>query len=95
MEDFFDTELERLLVELRSAKAGTDEYKEVLEQINSLVHIDDKLHEKEVIESRLDKVLSNPALLGLIGNLSLALLILNFERANIVTTRALSFIRPK
>ncbi len=95
MEDFFDTEIERLLVELKSAKPGNDEYKEILEQVNNLIHIDDKLHEKEVKESRLDKVLANPALLGLIGNLSLALLILNFERANIVTTRALSLIRPK
>ena len=95
MEDFFDKELSRLLVELKSAKPGSDGYKEVLEQVNNLVHIDDKLTERKVDESILDRVLANPALLGLIGNLTLALLILNFERAGILTSRAASLIRPK
>lgn len=87
--DVFDEEVARVFVHLMTLEAGTEEYTKTLEELNVLVHISNST------ESKWDKILKNPALIGTIGNLVLALLILNYERLDIITSRAFSFIRPK
>ena len=95
MKLLFDREeqFDRLLLTLNTLEPGSDEYQKVLDQINTFVHIDERLHPQE--PSRLDKILANPALLGLFGNLTLGVLILNYEKLDIITSRAFNLIRPK
>lgn len=58
----------------------------------------EEYRQEEKIKTKKTKaqtVLENPALVSAIANVTIALLVLNFERAGIVTSRAFSLIRPK
>ncbi len=87
-------EYTRLQKHLEKLEPGTDEYSKTLKQFNDLVYIV-KQFPLHAAESRLDKFMNNSALIGLVGNLAITLLILNYERAEIVTSRVFSFVRPK
>ena len=90
-------ELTRLEEHIKSVAPGTDEYSKVLRQIQHLIQIQDLVapEYRGATESGMDKVLNNPAVVGVIGNIVVALMILNYERMGIITSRAFSFIRPK
>lgn len=88
-----EEEFDRLLTKLHSLEPGSKEYQSILEQLNTLVRIDSYIYKEE--ESKASKLLSNPALVGVLGNLAMTLLVLNYERLGVVTSRAFSFIRPR
>ena len=85
-------EVRRLLVHLDEQKPGTDEYDKALDQLNKIIHMMVLIPKDQ---SWYDKVFNNPALIGVIGNGLLMFMMLNYERAEIITTRALNYIRPK
>jgi hypothetical protein len=86
-------EIELLAGKLQREEVGSAKYTALLDQMDRIIAIDERLNKVE--KSKLEKVLENPALLGAMANLAGILLILNYERASIVTSRAISFIRPK
>ncbi len=89
MEDFMRDEFDRLSLHLSRSEPGTDDYAKALELLKKFGEITVKKNRK------IDNFLSNPALIGVIGNLMGIFLILNYERAEIITSRAINFIRPK
>lgn len=93
MEKSMRHEFNRLLVRLLELEPGTEEYAAALEQLRRFSDIT-KVSLKGN-EGKVDKFLSNPALIGVVGNLMGIFLILNYERAEIITSRAINFIRPK
>jgi hypothetical protein len=88
-------ELNRLAAHIATVEPGTDEYDRVLKNYNDIIHIQNSILGRKEFDSRMDVLLKNPALLGVIGNLAIAVLVLNFERLGIITSRAFNFIRPK
>lgn len=83
-----------LVKKLSEAKPGTDEYDKLLKQLNQLVYIRKELRNLEK-PSRVKELLNNSALIGVAGNLLVALLMLNFEKADIITSSVRSLIRSK
>lgn len=73
-----------LLARLAESTPGTDQYTTLLDQLEKLQKI--KTLEKENGSSKLE------TLLPVVGNLAGILAILNFERAGVVTSKALSFV---
>ncbi len=92
-------ELARLDSEIEKAKPGTDEYDRLVQEINQLTHIENVILERPEFKdwnvSRLDKFLNNAPLIGAIGTGVVAVLTLNYERLDIVTSRAYGLIRSK
>jgi len=78
----FRVQMERLFEELGTLEVGTDEYKETLDRLDKLVSI----NKKSLI------VPPETVALGIV-NLVGILLVLNFERVGVVTSRALNFIK--
>lgn len=81
-----DEAIELLLLEMKSHEATTDEFSKCVDQLGKLYEI------KKSIEKDNKKIVSYDQLLAVAGNLAGILLILNFERAGIVTSKALSFV---
>jgi len=79
---------------LASQQPGTKEYDTALKSYNTLVSIEKTIKELEG-PSGLQKVLNNGPLLGLVGNLAIAVMMLNFERLDIITSSVRSMIRSK
>ena len=79
---------------LAAQTPGTKEYETALKALDTLVSI-----EKTILEiegpTGVHKLLSNGPLLGLIGNIGVSLLMLNFERMGIITSSVRSMIRSK
>lgn len=78
--------IDHLLLEMQSHKAHTDEFSKCVDQLTKLYDI------KKSIEKDNKKIVSYDQLFAVAGNLAGILLILNFERAGIVTSKALSFV---
>lgn len=94
MKDELDGEIARITSDLKSLQPGSPLYKERLELLLTLIDI--KTYADEKHSSLLGKVTSNPALLGVLGNLTALLMIMSYERAgNIIVTRAFSIFRPR
>jgi hypothetical protein len=87
-------EYKRLKDHLESLDPGTDEFDRTLDQLNKLVHIMMQV-QRQPAESKLDKFLSNPALINGVFSLGIALLVLNYERLEIITSRAFNFVKIK
>lgn len=81
-----DEAIELLLLEMKSHEASTQEYSNCVDQLAKLYDI------KKSLEKDNKKIVSYDQLLAVAGNLAGILLILNFERAGIVTSKALSFV---
>lgn len=79
---------------LAAQTPGTKEYEEALKAYNTLIMIEKTLKELED-PSRIQSILGNGPLLGLFGNLAIAVLMLNFERLDIITSSVRSMIRSK
>ena len=88
-------EAERLSSHIETVEPGTDEYDNVLRQIENLVRIENQILERSEFDSKLDKFLKNQALVGGVFSLIATLAILNYERLDIVTSRAFGWIRFK
>lgn len=79
---------------LARQEPGTKEYEQALKSYNTLIMIEKT--KKEIQDpSRLQSVLDNSALVGVFGNLAVAMLMLNFERLDIITSSVRSMIRSK
>lgn len=78
---------------LAKQKPGTNEYDKALEQLKNLTHIQKEM--KELNPSKLGQFFSNPALVGIVGNFAIALLMLNYEKTDIITSSVRSMIRSK
>lgn len=79
---------------LASQEPGTKEYENALTALNTLVGIEKTIKELEG-PTGIHKLLANGPLLGLVGNLVVSLLMLNFERMGIITSSVRSMIRSK
>lgn len=79
---------------LAAQQPGTEEYEGALKALNTLVSIEKTMLEIEG-PTGIHRVLSNAPLLGLIGNVAVSLLMLNFERLDIITSSVRSMIRSK
>ncbi len=92
-------ELARLDEMIEKEKPGTDEYDRLVKEINQLTHIENVILERPEFKdwnvSKLDKLLNNAPLIGAIGTGVVAVLTLNYERLDIVTSRAYGLIRSK
>ena len=84
-------EINRLAAMLEYLDPGP-EYDEMVRRIKSLLELE--THSNKNV-SVMEKILNNGPLLNLIGGLAGTLLILNYERLGIVTSRAFSFIKFK
>lgn len=91
---YLRAEMSRVLVKLDSVEPGTPEYKTTLEELSQIANIY-MMTREDFVESRIDRLLKNPAFLGMVGNLVLAGMILYHERAEIITSRAFGLVRPK
>lgn len=80
----FQKQIDELLTQLDSRDAESDEYALILERLEKLYAI----HTPEKVKSGI----SADAALAVGGNLLGILLILNFERAGVVASKALSFV---
>lgn len=92
-------ELHRLDEMIEKQKPGTDEYDRLVKEINQLTHIENTILERAEFEnwkvSRLDKLLKNAPLIGAVSTGVVAVLTLNYERLDVVTSRAYGLIRSK
>lgn len=89
-------EIQRLWNILVTLEPGSKEYNGVLANLRNIMGFDKELGAiAPEQESKLDKILGNTALLGVVGNLALGLLILNHERTNVITSRAFNLLRSK
>lgn len=78
------TAIDKVLVELDTKTPGTDEYATLVEQLDKLMKI-------KVTEKPVDK-LSKDTLTTVLGSLAGIVAIIGFERANIITSKALGFV---
>jgi hypothetical protein len=88
---------ESLSEQLNSLEPSSKEYEQVLGRLETFVRLrlDLVVNNLKPTPSVVERILANPALVGVLGNLALTLLILNYERTEVITSRAFSFIRPK
>jgi len=93
--DSLDEALQRAIQFLEEPNHTFDERKEALDHLFYIMNQKFDLADKPKRPSIIKEIVSNPALLGVIGNLAGILLILNYERMNVVTSRAFSFIKSK
>lgn len=78
------TAIDKVLVELDKKTPGTTEYATLVEQLDKLMKI-------KVTEKPIDK-LSKDTLTTVLGSLAGIVAIIGFERANIITSKALGFV---
>lgn len=97
LQQYIIEQTESLSEHLDTLDPKTDEYAKVLGRLETFVRLrlDIAVDNLKPRPSVVEKILSNPALIGVLGNLAITLLILNYERADIVTSRAFNFVRPK
>jgi len=80
-----EIEIERLLKAIEKEKPGTDEYNALIKELQSLVSIQTRK------ESKWNPMIVVAAI-GVVGALAQILLILNFEKTDILTTKSINFI---
>lgn len=82
-----DTVIDDALYQLKGINVDSDEYTEIMNQISELYRLKEKTSTKHV---------SPDTLAIIVGNLAGIVLILGYERAHVVTSKALSFvIKPR
>jgi hypothetical protein len=89
-----ETLIPRAINHLAKQAPGTKEYDEALKAYNTLVLIE-KTKKEIAGPSRLDKVLGNAPIIGLIGNWGLMIGMLYFEKTDIITSSVRNLIRSK
>ena len=96
MKDLHD-QLIRTMDKLITLEPDTEEYNICLRNQQQLFDTIDNRRALPgtVIEKSLRKFVDTPALVALFGNVAITLLILNYEKLDVVTSRAFAFIRPK
>jgi len=93
-----EIELDIATGKLEHLTQGADLY---MKQLDVVSVLSKKLNELEELKNsrkfrtKLGEILLNPAVIAVIGNLMGILLIMNYERTNILVSRAMSFVRPR
>ena len=77
-----DKEIERLLSEIKTINPLDDEYPKMLDQLSKLYKL----------KPEKPKPVSNDTLAIIAGNVACVVLIVGYERANLVTSKALGFV---
>lgn len=78
-----DLAIEDILAELKGFTADTDEYAKIMDQLC-------RLHAMKIDER--SPGVSRDTMANIVGNLMGILLILEFERTNVITSKAMSFV---
>jgi hypothetical protein len=78
-----DAEIERLATTLSETEPTNESYKKIAESLRVLC---------EAREKKNDRVLSAEALANIVANIVGILLVLNFEKTGIITSKAISFL---
>jgi hypothetical protein len=81
-----EKEIDTLISKLSEKEEGSDEYDDIISAIDRLVGIRNKMKNKDG-----DKV-SKDTIVIVAGNLLGILLILGYEKANVITSKALGFV---
>lgn len=81
-----DGQIQALLDEMQLEDKCTDKYAQMADQLVKLYTL--KMNDKS-------KRVSADAVLSVAGNLTAILLVLNYEKANVIASKAFGFIRPK
>lgn len=76
-----DDQIDRLLNEMYSMEVDSEEYSQAVKNLNVLM------------DARKRKSVSPEAILGAVTNIAGILLILNYEQLNVISSRAIQFIR--
>ena len=79
----FEIEIERVITEMGIMHPDDDEFTTAVKNLKTL---------KEAAAIRPEPPIKKEAVLAIAGNLAVALLILNFEKTDVIATKALSFI---
>lgn len=85
-DDMLNERIATVLEELTKHEPTSQEYATTMERL-------DKLYELRQLNA--PKPIDPNTLLLIGGNLAVVLVIVGFERANVITSKALSFVRPK
>ena len=89
-------EIDSVIEVLEQAHPATETYEQVLsilERLYSLVKSAETKKEEPARINKLMEALKNQALVSTLGNLAIALMILHYEKFDVVTTKAWSLIR--
>jgi hypothetical protein len=78
-----DEVIDAALEELKTLKTTDPEYTKTMDRVKELYALKEKNTPKRV---------SPDAMAAVIGNLAITVLVLNYERAHVVTTKAFSFL---
>jgi hypothetical protein len=78
----------RLLETLETLTPGSEEYASVVFQLQELSKLVSMYHQPTLMET----VLGNGAIISALANLTGILMILNFERVNVITSKAFGII---
>ena len=89
------TESGRLMEHIKTVEPGTEEYDAVLSEIIDLIQLQDTVTKRPEWSSWMSKFVNNPMLVSGVFTLGTTLIVLYFERAEIITSRAFGWIRPK
>jgi ABC-type hemin transport system substrate-binding protein len=81
--DALQTAIDETLAQLKGLEATSNEYIEIMEQVTALYKLQEKNSPKRV---------SPDTVLVVVGNLAGIALILGYEQAHVVTSKALAFV---
>ena len=79
----FDIETERVITEMGIMHPDEEDYTTAVKNLKTL---------QEAAAIKPDPPIKKEAVLAIVGNLAITMLILNFEKADVIATKALSFI---
>lgn len=84
--DVLEVEIEQVLMTLASTQPYESEYKTIVDNLETLMKVK-KIRDEITKPSRID-----PSVLAIAGNLAGILLILNYERLGVVSTKAFGLL---
>lgn len=84
----------RLINHLSALTIGTDEYDKVLEELKKFGEIEMQIKALRP-ESRLDKILNNAPLVGSAATIFISVLMLNFEKTDVITSSVGRLVRSR
>ena len=89
-----DLEIDRVCEYIANSQTDTKEYAAALRRLDELIDLDRKVQDAPG-KSIFEKIINNPSLVGALAQLLGILWLTQHERLNVVTSRALSWIRFK
>ena len=90
-QNLLELQYDRMVSELENLEPGSEEFNKTLQQLGQIV----KLMKEIEPESTIDKIMGNAVLVNLIGTWGLGFLLMNHERAHVITSRVGSWLRTR